>query len=69
MASTAGRTYVDAIALLDSLRSNAPRDINLDAIPEMLDWTRKAGYDVSDFAKRQLKCIYVTGKRARVVYA
>ena len=74
MTPATGRTYADAIALLDSLQSNnaivssisgAPRDMNLDAIPEMLDWTRKAGYDVSDFAKRGLKCIHVAGTKGK----
>lgn len=74
MTCTAVRSYADAIALLDSLQSNraivssisdAPRDMNLDAIPEMLDWTRKAGYDVSDFAKRGLKCIHVAGTKGK----
>jgi folylpolyglutamate synthase len=74
MTSTAGRTYADALALLESLQSNraivssisdASHDRNLDAIPEMLDWTRKAGYDVNDFAKRGLKCIHVAGTKGK----
>jgi folylpolyglutamate synthase len=39
--------------------------MNLSAIPEMLDWTRKAGYDVSDFAKRGLRCIHVAGTKGK----
>jgi folylpolyglutamate synthase len=39
--------------------------MNLDAIPEMLEWTRKAGYDVGDFAKRGLKCIHVAGTKGK----
>ena len=69
-----GRSYADAIALLESLQSNravvssitdAPRDVNVDAIPEMLEWTRKAGYDVSDFAKGRLKYIHVAGTKGK----
>ena len=72
--SANGRSYADAIALLDSLQSNqaavssvsdSTRDMNLDAIPEMLEWTRKAGYDVSDFAKRGLRCIHVAGTKGK----
>lgn len=71
---TTGRSYADAIALLDSLQSNraivssisaSTGDMNLDAIPEMLEWTRKAGYDVSDFAKRGLKCVHVAGTKGK----
>ena len=74
MTSNTKRSYADAIALLDSLQSNrevvssiaeAPRDLNLDAIPEMLEWTRRAGYDVSDFAKRGLRCIHVAGTKGK----
>ena len=74
MIPATGRSYVDAIALLDTLQSNhaivssiseASRDMNLNAIPEMLDWTRKAGYDVSDFAKRGLRCIHVAGTKGK----
>ena len=39
--------------------------MNLDAIPEMLEWTRKAGYNVSDFAGRGLKCIHVAGTKGK----
>jgi folylpolyglutamate synthase len=74
MASATGRSYADAIALLESLQSNraivssiseSSRDMNLDAIPEMLAWTRKAGYDVSDLANRGLKCIHVAGTKGK----
>src|SRR5438034_1125090 len=74
MASSRGRTYEDAIALLNSLQSNrviissisnAPRDMNFDAIPEMLEWTRKAGYDPRDFAERGLRCVHVAGTKGK----
>ncbi|KAM3068325.1 hypothetical protein ACMFMF_009140 [Clarireedia jacksonii] len=74
MAATPGRSYEDALALLDKLQSNrmivsaisdAKRDMNLDAIPEMLDWTRKAGYEVEDFSKRGLRCIHVAGTKGK----
>lgn len=39
--------------------------MNLDAIPEMVDWTRKAGYDVEDFAKRGLRCVHVAGTKGK----
>lgn len=66
--------YGEALALLDSLQSNrsvvstisnASRNINQDAIPEMLEWTRKAGYEVSDFAKQGLRCVHVAGTKGK----
>ncbi|KAE8449477.1 hypothetical protein EG329_008085 [Mollisiaceae sp. DMI_Dod_QoI] len=69
-----GRTYLDALALLEKLQSNrevvsaisnTSRDMNLDAIPEMLTWTSKAGYNVQDFAKRGLRCIHVAGTKGK----
>ncbi|CZR56049.1 related to folC [Phialocephala subalpina] len=39
--------------------------MNLDATPEMQAWTRKAGYDVQDFAKHGLKCIHVAGTKGK----
>jgi folylpolyglutamate synthase len=74
MASHRGRTYEDAIALLNSLQSNraitssisnAPRDMNFNAIPEMLEWTRKAGYNRRDFAGRGLRCVHVAGTKGK----
>jgi folylpolyglutamate synthase len=74
MTTTPERSYADALALLDKLQSNraivsnisdAKRDMNLDAIPEMLDWTRKAGYEVADFSKRGLRCIHVAGTKGK----
>lgn len=67
-----GRTYSDALSLLNSLQSNktivkeikqSDRDMNLDAIPEMLEWVRKAGYKVEDFNK--LRVIHVAGTKGK----
>jgi len=69
-----GRTYADALTLLETLQSNraivssisdSTRDLSQNAIPEMLDWTRKAGYNVEDFAKNGLKCIQVAGTKGK----
>jgi folylpolyglutamate synthase len=66
------RTYETALALLDVLASNravvnmiqnSNRDMNLDAIPEMLEWVRKAGYSVGDFNK--LNVIHVAGTNGK----
>lgn len=74
MSSKSSRSYTDAIALLNTLASNrtvissisdSSRDMNLDAIPEMLDWTRKAGYEASDLSKHGLKCIHVAGTKGK----
>ena len=74
MTSWSRRRYADAIALLETLQSNraivssisdASRDINQDAIPEMLDWTRKAGYEAEDFARQGLRCIHVAGTKGK----
>jgi folylpolyglutamate synthase len=67
-----GRTYADALALLETLQSNrtvvrkiggSSRDMNLDAIPEMLMWVGKAGYGVDDFNK--LRVIHVGGTKGK----
>lgn len=72
--SSSRRTYTDALNLLDKLQSNravvtsistSPRDMNQAAIPEMLDWTRRAGYVPGDFAKRGLRCIHVAGTKGK----
>lgn len=66
------RTYSEALTLLDTLQSNreivsqvqsSNRDMNQDAIPEMLAWVRKAGYAVTDFNK--LKVIHVAGTKGK----
>lgn len=67
-----GRTYADALALLETLQSNrtvvkkigsSSRDVNLDAIPEMLMWVGKAGYRVDDF--NNLKVVHVGGTKGK----
>ncbi len=67
-----GRTYADALALLDTLQSNyaivksvgnSSKDMNLDAIPEMLMWVHKAGYRVDDFNK--LRIVHVGGTKGK----
>jgi len=68
------RTYADALSLLNTLKSNrevvnsicdASYDKNKDAIPEMLEWTRKAGYNVADFARRGLRFIHIAGTKGK----
>ena len=68
------RTYAEAIKLLDSLQSNraivssmstTASDMNLNAIPEMLEWTRKAGYQPKDLAAPGLKYIHVAGTKGK----
>jgi folylpolyglutamate synthase len=39
--------------------------MNQSSIPEMLDWTRKAGYVPSDFVKGGLRCIHVAGTKGK----
>ncbi|KUJ23916.1 FolC bifunctional protein [Mollisia scopiformis] len=72
--TSAVRTYADALKLLEKLQSNrqvrsafskTSGDMNLQAIPEMLDWTRRAGYDVRDLAKHGLKYIHVAGTKGK----
>ncbi|KAH8598339.1 Mur ligase [Bisporella sp. PMI_857] len=74
VSKTTTRTYTDALALLDSLQSNEAirttiskthKNINQYALPEMLEWTKRAGYDVSDFAQQGLKCIHVAGTKGK----
>ncbi|KAH8803273.1 Mur ligase [Xylogone sp. PMI_703] len=69
-----GRTYEDASRLLESLQSNrtivsmvsnTSGDPNSVAIPEMVEWTRRAGYDISDLAKSGLRCIHVAGTKGK----
>ncbi|KAB8302805.1 hypothetical protein EYC80_006150 [Monilinia laxa] len=69
-----GRSYKNAVALLNTLQSNraivssisnTSNNMNLYAIPEMLEWTRKAGYEASDFSRRGLKCIHVAGTKGK----
>jgi folylpolyglutamate synthase len=66
------RTYANALTLLNTLQSNrtivnnikqSDRDMNLDAIPEMLNWVARAGYRVEDFNK--LRVIHVAGTKGK----
>jgi folylpolyglutamate synthase len=66
------RAYTDALALLDALQSNrmikttigqSQRDMNLDAIPEMLYWVSRAGYSIEDF--NMLRAIHVSGTKGK----
>ncbi|KAH7368906.1 folylpolyglutamate synthase [Plectosphaerella cucumerina] len=71
-----GRTYADALATLNLLIPNRAvtslfekktddkaEDPNLRALPEMLDWLRRAGYFQSDLAA--LRCIHVAGTKGK----
>lgn len=69
-----GRSYQHALVLLESLQSNravadtissSSRDVNLDAMPEMIGWMRKAGYEVDDLRKHGLRCIHVAGTKGK----
>ncbi|KAG9234033.1 Mur ligase [Amylocarpus encephaloides] len=62
--------YNKAIALLSTLQSNqairtsiadAPEDKNKDAIPEMLEWLRKAGHKPAGLARSGMRFIHVAG--------
>ncbi|EKD17385.1 uncharacterized protein L3040_008424 [Drepanopeziza brunnea f. sp. 'multigermtubi'] len=70
------RTYNGALKLLDSLQSNravttsissssAPGHMDKIAIPEMLEWIRKAGYSVEDLAARGLRGIHIAGTKGK----
>jgi folylpolyglutamate synthase len=68
-----GRSYGDAVKLLNSLQSNnsirlaisnSSASFNDVAIPEMIEWVRRAGYDVKqDFNKLQV--IHVAGTKGK----
>ena len=66
------RTFENAVRLLDSLQTNkqvtsliaAGPGANHRAIPEMLDWLRRAGYTPEGFAD-QLKFIHVAGTKGK----
>lgn len=75
--SVPGRTYADALEKLNLLVPNRAvtslfekkttddeaEDPNLRALPEMLDWLRRAGYTPSDLAA--LRCIHVAGTKGK----
>ncbi|KAK2771162.1 Folylpolyglutamate synthetase [Emmonsiellopsis sp. PD_33] len=67
-----GRGYEDAIAALNSLQSNfsvvnairkAGPGMNLQAIPEMVEWCRKIGYQPSDL--NRLNLIHIAGTKGK----
>jgi folylpolyglutamate synthase len=67
-------SYEDAVVLLKCLESNrnvvnaistSSRDMNLDAIPEMMSWMRKAGYEANDLNKHGLNCIHIAGTKGK----
>ncbi|PGH14055.1 hypothetical protein AJ80_06059 [Polytolypa hystricis UAMH7299] len=66
------RTYEDAIAALNSLQSNfaivdairkSGRGMNKDAIPEMIDWCKKIGYQPADL--NCLNPIHIAGTKGK----
>lgn len=69
---TMTRTYADAVTALNTLQSNfavrdairkAGRSLNELAIPEMIEWTRKIGYQPSDFNK--LNIVHIAGTKGK----
>ncbi len=71
--SSTGRSFRDALALLDTLQTNqqvvksvsaSGHNANEAAIPEMCDWLRRAGYTQNDFADRQ-RFIHVAGTKGK----
>ncbi|KAL8998324.1 MAG: hypothetical protein Q9188_006135, partial [Gyalolechia gomerana] len=67
-----GRTYSDAVAALNTLQTNfavidsirkAGKSLNTQAIPEMIEWCRRAGYEPADF--NRLKPIHVAGTKGK----
>ncbi|EHL01838.1 putative Folylpolyglutamate synthase [Glarea lozoyensis 74030] len=66
-------SYDDSLKLLSTLQTNrairtsldATTDKNKDAIPEMLEWFRKAGYEPADLARSGIKCVHVAGSSGK----
>ncbi|TVY28801.1 Folylpolyglutamate synthase [Lachnellula hyalina] len=70
------RTYEDALAALQTLQLNsairtaiadAPQDTdpNRRAIPEMLEWARKAGYEAAELGNQGQRYIHVAGTNGK----
>ncbi|KAK7518940.1 Mur ligase [Phyllosticta citriasiana] len=70
--SNMARDYNAAVTALNTLQSNfsivdairkSGRGMNAQAIPEMIEWLRKAGYEPSDF--NSLKPIHIAGTKGK----
>ncbi|KAL8948619.1 MAG: hypothetical protein Q9222_005214, partial [Ikaeria aurantiellina] len=66
------RTYNDAVTALNTLQTNAAaiaavrkagQSLNVQSIPEMNEWTRRIGYEPSDFDR--LKPIHIAGTKGK----
>ncbi|KAL8727331.1 MAG: hypothetical protein Q9166_006099 [cf. Caloplaca sp. 2 TL-2023] len=66
------RTYSDAVDALNTLQTNAAaieavmkagKSMNLQSIPEMTEWCRRAGYEPADFDR--LKPIHIAGTKGK----
>ncbi|KAI9682057.1 MAG: Folylpolyglutamate synthetase [Caeruleum heppii] len=69
-----GRSYGDAVAALNTLQSNfsvveairtSGRGMNKQAIPEMIEWCRKAGYEMKPADFNRLKPIQIAGTKGK----
>ncbi|KAI4244749.1 MAG: hypothetical protein LQ352_006731 [Teloschistes flavicans] len=67
-----GRTYSDAITALNTLQTNSAvieslrksrKTLNAQAIPEMIEWCRRAGYEPADFDK--LNPVHIAGTKGK----
>ncbi|KAL8792624.1 MAG: hypothetical protein Q9195_004752 [Heterodermia aff. obscurata] len=67
-----GRSYGEAVAALNTLQSNfsivdairkSGRGMNKQAIPEMIDWCQRTGYEPSDL--NRLNCIHIAGTKGK----
>jgi folylpolyglutamate synthase len=74
--SSSDRTYDSALSLLKTLQSNRAirsvlgdatknEDPNRNAIPEMLAWARRAGYEASELGKWGQRYIHVAGTKGK----
>ncbi|KAL8980531.1 MAG: hypothetical protein Q9177_005854 [Variospora cf. flavescens] len=66
------RTYSDAVAALNTLQSNsttidnirkAGKNPNLQAIPEMIEWCHRTGYEPVEFDR--LNAIHIAGTKGK----
>lgn len=49
----------------DTTDNSKKEDLNALAIPEMLDWLRRAGYTPSSLAESGLRCVHVAGTKGK----